>query len=427
MGRREKRKGVSTIHGNRIGGVINQRNSLAAKADTVIGDQLLPGRHPCNCQARIHALVRNCSGCGKIVCIQEGSGPCFFCGTFVCTMEEREIIDKGTQKGVQLFNRLMGRKVDDGLANKLSLQSIGTELQRAKQFRNKLIDADANFELQTKINDLESDYSCIENNPYLTLEEREAIIQRRLELKDIKEKCRRNIVMNLSATEHIESQIDSINDPVIQSIIEKSSERRRAADAVEQTAINAHWVPKGFVPKYEKTSGSHFESNTEEFTDIDSLRLMNEEIRKFEVERRGYAITLPQPCASLAVHGAVKYVRWTEDINLKGPIIVTSTAKPVNSEDIKNFVRDYELQDESDYSEDDFQSASIVGRVFVEDCVSFQEFVTECNIPLFGEGDFVLIFSSVQPLVIPVPYVSKAPFFQLEEEMLHVLRCVFNS
>ncbi|VDM63867.1 unnamed protein product [Angiostrongylus costaricensis] len=31
-------------------------------------------------------------GCGKIVCAQEGSGPCSFCGTLVCTKEEKEVM-----------------------------------------------------------------------------------------------------------------------------------------------------------------------------------------------------------------------------------------------------------------------------------------------------------------------------------------------
>uniref|UniRef100_A0A0K0CW85 Zf-C2HC5 domain-containing protein n=1 Tax=Angiostrongylus cantonensis TaxID=6313 RepID=A0A0K0CW85_ANGCA len=31
-------------------------------------------------------------GCGKIVCAQEGSGPCFFCGTLVCSKEETEVM-----------------------------------------------------------------------------------------------------------------------------------------------------------------------------------------------------------------------------------------------------------------------------------------------------------------------------------------------
>lgn len=29
--------------------------------------------------------------CGRVVCEQEGSGPCFFCGELVCTREEREV------------------------------------------------------------------------------------------------------------------------------------------------------------------------------------------------------------------------------------------------------------------------------------------------------------------------------------------------
>lgn len=33
----------------------------------------------CECQASKHALVRNCLECGRIICAQEGPGPCLFC------------------------------------------------------------------------------------------------------------------------------------------------------------------------------------------------------------------------------------------------------------------------------------------------------------------------------------------------------------
>ena len=39
------------------------------------------GRRKCECQAVKHGLVSNCLGSGRIVCSQEGSGPCLFCGT----------------------------------------------------------------------------------------------------------------------------------------------------------------------------------------------------------------------------------------------------------------------------------------------------------------------------------------------------------
>lgn len=44
---------------------------------------LIPGRHPCDCLGQKHKLINNCLICGRIVCEQEGSGPCLFCGTLV--------------------------------------------------------------------------------------------------------------------------------------------------------------------------------------------------------------------------------------------------------------------------------------------------------------------------------------------------------
>lgn len=44
---------------------------------------LLPGRHSCECLAQKHTLINNCISCGRIVCEQEGSGPCLFCGSLV--------------------------------------------------------------------------------------------------------------------------------------------------------------------------------------------------------------------------------------------------------------------------------------------------------------------------------------------------------
>ncbi|KIH63278.1 hypothetical protein ANCDUO_06415, partial [Ancylostoma duodenale] len=163
MRNKKDRKGYPARHGGEVGGAAHRMNTLAVKAESVISDQLLPGRHPCNCQARIHALVRNCMGCGKIVCVQEGSGPCFFCGTLVCTKEEREndsyqrlrehngrdlksallqILDRGSRKSAELYNQLTGAKTD-GRTKDFSLSAIGAEFQKATQFRNKLLAADA--------------------------------------------------------------------------------------------------------------------------------------------------------------------------------------------------------------------------------------------------------------------------------------------
>jgi alkylated DNA repair dioxygenase AlkB len=50
-----------------------------------LGTVILPGRRPCKCQATRHKLIANCISCGRIVCEQEGPGPCLFCGDEVST------------------------------------------------------------------------------------------------------------------------------------------------------------------------------------------------------------------------------------------------------------------------------------------------------------------------------------------------------
>jgi len=52
------------------------------------------GRKICYCQTTLHALVNNCASCGKIVCEQEGEGPCLFCGAWVDREDAQELDDE---------------------------------------------------------------------------------------------------------------------------------------------------------------------------------------------------------------------------------------------------------------------------------------------------------------------------------------------
>jgi len=49
-----------------------------------------------------HPLVNNCLSCGRIVCAQEGSGPCFFCANLVVTKEEQLVLDRKSKKSEML-------------------------------------------------------------------------------------------------------------------------------------------------------------------------------------------------------------------------------------------------------------------------------------------------------------------------------------
>ena len=67
----------------------------------------LPGRHSCQCIGQKHTLVNNCLECGRVVCSQEGSGPCLFCGSLVFSPKVQETIRKGGRKGAAKVENIM--------------------------------------------------------------------------------------------------------------------------------------------------------------------------------------------------------------------------------------------------------------------------------------------------------------------------------
>lgn len=83
----------------------------------------------CDCQAQKHRLINNCLSCGRIVCEQEGAGPCLFCGTPV------------TGEPV----RVTGYCTPD-------------VLDKALRHRNKLLEFDRNSSKRTEVIDDETDY-----------------------------------------------------------------------------------------------------------------------------------------------------------------------------------------------------------------------------------------------------------------------------
>jgi hypothetical protein len=51
-------------------------------------------RKSCDCEAQIHDLLENCLNCGRLTCVSEGPGKCFFCGNLVVDQSQRERLKK---------------------------------------------------------------------------------------------------------------------------------------------------------------------------------------------------------------------------------------------------------------------------------------------------------------------------------------------
>nr|XP_040580696.1 LOW QUALITY PROTEIN: activating signal cointegrator 1-like [Lepeophtheirus salmonis] len=132
---------------------------------------VLSGRHFCECQATKHKLINNCLNCGRIICEQEGSGPCMSCDTLVCTKEEMEIVNRGSRKSEQLMKKLMASE---------------TKLSKAEAHKNKLLEFDKTCEKRTQVIDDENDYFSTDSNQWLNKNQRETLQQREKVIHDSK-------------------------------------------------------------------------------------------------------------------------------------------------------------------------------------------------------------------------------------------------
>ncbi|CAP37842.1 Protein CBR-ASC-1 [Caenorhabditis briggsae] len=411
------------------GGVAGRQNAMSAKNEISLADTLRKGRHECLCQARTHKLVLNCLGCGRIVCEQEGSGPCFTCGTLVCTREERETLNRGSNKSKELLAKLTANGGDIG-----SLKQISTSYQNATEFRNKLLEADADTERRTKVNDLQSDYSTIENSPFLSAADREALKLRREELRALREKERKKFVVSLDFDGGVVQEmtrrngVDGLqdkNDPVIQRIMERVDEKHRIQEALHNSAVDARWNPIGFVPRYLAEDGAQHPAEQKECSDgdiidADSLMIVSDELAAQITEEKGYVISLSQPTATFIVHGLCRFLKWPTDLNLKGPLFITAKPGSTNEKGIKEFAKKF-VRDAKKMSELDFADGAVLGRAFLQECMMLDDFYdkygSKSAIP--GDGNFVLCFNAFEPLVSSIPHIStsESDIYEMDRQL----------
>lgn len=157
----------------------------------------LKGRHKCNCEGKQHALVNNCLSCGRIVCKQEGSGPCFFCGQLVCSPKEMEVLQSHSKQSDNLYNKLMDRK--PGLEESVKQRDKLLEFDRNRYYQYNYylyISFDHSQSIfhsacRTKVIDDESDYFQ-SSNTWLSALEREKIEKKKQEMMDQKHASRLN-------------------------------------------------------------------------------------------------------------------------------------------------------------------------------------------------------------------------------------------
>ncbi|KAH0453740.1 hypothetical protein IEQ34_018064 [Dendrobium chrysotoxum] len=162
-------------------------------AEAAKGSVVFQQGKPCSCQARRHQLVSNCLSCGKIVCEQEGEGPCSFCGALV-------LREGSTYAGLENF----------------TIPTSDTEAT-AEAYAKRLVEYDRNSAARTKVIDDQSDYYEVEGNSWLSTEEKEFLKKQQKEIEEAEEARRgkvivtfdlvgRKVVLNKDEASEMESQ-----------------------------------------------------------------------------------------------------------------------------------------------------------------------------------------------------------------------------
>ncbi|GLU12360.1 hypothetical protein SLE2022_290450 [Rubroshorea leprosula] len=162
---------TNTHKGNQSKPKKKKAGKVVSLAEATRGSIVFQQGKPCSCQARRHRLVSNCLSCGKIVCEQEGEGPCNFCGALV-------LKEGSTYAGLQA-----------------SLTPLSDAEAAAEAYAKRLVEYDRNSAARTTVIDDQSDYYEIEGNSWLSKEEKELLKKKQEEMEEAERAKRSKVIV----------------------------------------------------------------------------------------------------------------------------------------------------------------------------------------------------------------------------------------
>ncbi|XP_076104447.1 activating signal cointegrator 1-like [Mytilus galloprovincialis] len=391
----------------------------------------LQGRHACECQAAKHKLISNCTRCGRVVCEQEGSGPCLFCGHLVCTVEEQEVLSRGSKKSEQLRHRLMKdadrvqyvRDKKDFLPS--SNSKINDGYQKALQHKDKLLDYDKTSARRTQVIDDESDYFATDSNRWLSNKEREKLRKREEELRSQRFASRkdRKITLDFAGRQVLEENntVDmyNVNDEVVQEIQYGAKHKKQEFVHKEEDfdSITGIVNPniKQHAPQFvdNKVSGKNSPANVVGPEKKKPVRIQDREL--LQMSDDGHCLSMHQPWALLLVKGIKIHEGRSWYTPIRGRLWIAATAKspsPQETVDVEQQYR-YLLNDQKISFPTHYPVACLLGCVDLVDCLPQDEYRKK-----FPDGEsispYVFICENPQELVVKFPIKGKHKIYKLE-------------
>ncbi|RZF48358.1 hypothetical protein LSTR_LSTR007525 [Laodelphax striatellus] len=400
---KESKENAEASQGKKKSKFVSIYSAEGQRKDTI----LLKGRIKCDCQAYKHSLINNCLKCGRIVCEQEGAGPCLFCGNlgllcssclliltrlmhiqiivlyllyiFVCSREQQEILATGNKQSNILLHKLMNEKPDPGLS-------------QALEQRNRLLEYDKTSEKRTRVIDDENDHFSA-NSVWLSEAERKLLQEREKEMDAAKHSRRNKICLDFAGELMESKQFHLV-----------SSNKLKFS---KLTLIGKYIFPYKTVIDETillPTSAMSLERKGYRVQDKEFLEMTDE----------GLCLSMHQPWASLLVSGIKEHEGRTWYTAHRGRLWIAAASKPPLTEDVKDIEESYRKfkSDELRFPTE-YPVSCLLGCVTVKDCLSQEEYREKYP---NGESDSPFVFICEDPQMLPIkfPMQGKHKIYPLE-------------
>ena len=376
----------------------------------------LPGRHPCECLGQKHKLVNNCLQCGRIVCEQEGSGPCYFCGEIVCTAEERELLAKNSKRGQKMKEKLL-----DSWRDKEN-EDEELKSQKATELKNRLLEYDKTSVRRTKVIDDESDYFATDSK-WLNKNERKVLKDKEDRLHKLKHASRRDkkITLDFAGRKVIEEKpTEEINE------IYKSAEEFLESTLGNNNGSNhPRYVAEAPMYIEDEASSSDRKQKSKkvkakEASRNNTLRIQDREL--LEMADEGKCLSMHQPWASLLVSGIKKAEGRSWYTTHRGRLWIAATAKQPEKEEIKQMEAFYRAMGETSPFPTFYPSGCLLGCVDIVDCLSQEEYSEQFSGGEESSSAFVFIPENPRELVVKFPVKGQHKIWKLDKHIHQAAR-----
>ncbi|XP_040269700.1 activating signal cointegrator 1 [Bufo bufo] len=387
---------------------------------------LIPGRHPCECLAQKHKLINNCTTCGRIVCEQEGSGPCLFCGNLVCTKEEQDILLRDSNKSQKLRKKLLGGAETSLKMDLLPHQETRLKegLERATQHRDKLLEYDKTSVRRTHVIDDESDYFSADSNQWLSQAEREVLRKKERELQELRHASRpsRKITIDFAGRKAVEeggdlSEYHKQFDEVIHAVNSGTLSKpvRRSGDSLLLNPALA-FPPPVWVDQVSATSNRK-RTGIEDADERSRLRIQDRELQ--EISDQGMCLSMHQPWASLLVAGIKRVEGRSWYSAHRGRLWIAAAAKRPSPQEISELEASYRVLLHKDiHFPKDYPTGCLLGCVNVVDCLAQDQFKEQY--PSLGQesaSPFVFICTNPEELLLKFPIKGQHKIWKLDSKI----------